>query len=484
MQLPVLSSRAFAARPSVARDKREKIFALPLTAIALAMFHASALAAAPIRVPVTKLTLKNGLAVILHEDRSVPRVYIGIRYGVGSSRETPGRTGFAHLFEHLMFEGSKNVPEGKFDQWLEAAGGSNNAYTSEDETFYYAEVPSSSAELPLFLESDRMGFFVDQLNPDLVDGQRDIVKNERRQSYENRPWGKASLLLPAVLWPPGHPYSWPVIGSMDDLTAASLDDVKSFFSRWYAPSNAILVVVGDFETAQMKQSIEKWFADVPPRGTVEKPKPAPHALRGEKRLVVEDPIAPLPKLTIAWPTVELFHADDALLDLAASVLTQGAGSRLTKRLVHELQIAQQVQAHQSSMERAGQFEIDVIPHPDVKLSRVLDIVDEELEKIAREGIRDDELQRARNQVEMSVADALDSLSRKAQRLASYEAFLGQPDSFERDLVRYRTATGPAVVDVIRRRLGRGRVVMSVVPAGRLDLAVINPSTRAKKGGAR
>lgn len=432
---------------------------------------------APIAVPYTKAKLKNGLTVILHEDHAVPRVHMSVRFSVGSGRETPGRTGFAHLFEHLMFEGSAHVPEGKFDQWLEAAGGENNAYTSEDETYYYEEVPSNSVELPLFLDSDRIGFFADKLVDNVVDKQRDIVKNERRQSYENRPWGKAELLLPEALWPKGHPYSWPVIGSMADLSAASIEDVRSFYGKWYAPENAILVVVGDFKPKEMMKLVEKWYGDVPARNggkPLDKPPVALHELRGEKRIVFEDEIAPLPKLSISWPTVHLFHPDDAALDLVSSVLTQGAGSRLQRRLVHELQIAQQVHAMQHSMQQAGQLEIEVIAQPGVNLRQILTVVDEELARLVKDGINDAELTRAKNQVETQVADSLDSLSGKAGKLSAYEAFLGEPDAFERDLARYRAATPASVVDVAKRRLGKGRVVMSVVPKGKLDLAVINP----------
>ena len=451
--------------------------ALGLT-VALAAASASA---GPIKVPYDKSTLKNGLTVIMHEDHSVPRVFMSVRYRVGSGRETPGRTGFAHLFEHLMFEGSAHVPEGKFDQWLEAAGGENNAFTAEDETYYYEEVPSNSFELPLFLDSDRMSTLVDKLAPGFVDGQRDVVKNEMRQSILNKPWGIGELLLPPALWPKGHPYSWPIIGSMDDLSAASVDDVKAFWTKWYAPENAILVIVGDFDTKSMKKSVEHWYSDVPGRGAVEKPKLAPASLRGEKRLISEDPLAPLPKVTIAWPSVQLFDPDDANLDLAASVLSSGAGARLQKRLVHDMQIAQNVSCFQHSMERAGEFQCEIIAQPDVKLTQILVVVDEEINKLKDGGIKEDELQRAKNQIETQTADALDSLSEQASRLSSYEAFLGEPDSFERDLGRYRAATPASVVDVIKRRLGKGRVVMSIVPKGKMELAVMNHS---KAGGAK
>jgi len=215
-----------------------------------------------IEVPYTQFALPNGLRVILHEDHSVPMVSVNMWYHVGSARERTGRTGFAHLFEHLMFMGSGHVKPGEFDQWLEAAGGDNNGSTENDRTNYWINVPANSLELALFLESDRMGYLLDTMTPKTVDAQRDVVKNERRQSVENRPYGTADVVLGEMLYPKGHPYHWPVIGYMEDLTAASYDDVVSFFKQYYAPSNASLVVGGDLDTAQARRMIEKWFGDV------------------------------------------------------------------------------------------------------------------------------------------------------------------------------------------------------------------------------
>src|SRR5436305_7254520 len=233
-----------------------------LLAAAMLLQQPAAPAAAAIDVPYTQFTLPNGLQVILHEDHTVPLVTVNVWYHVGSAREKPGRTGFAHLFEHLMFMGSGHAKYGVFDQLLESAGGTNNASTAEDRTNYYIDVPSNAVDLALFLESDRMGYLLDSMTPKTVDAQRDVVKNERRQSYENRPYGMAEVMMSEMLYPQGHPYHWPVIGYMEDLTAASYEDVVEFFKKFYAPSNASLVVAGDLQTPDARRLIEKWFGDV------------------------------------------------------------------------------------------------------------------------------------------------------------------------------------------------------------------------------
>src|SRR6187399_1924971 len=254
---------------------KKPLLAMAMTAVLILPTAAQQASAPPagaapkLSVPYTKFTLTNGLTVILHEDHSVPQVAVNVWYHVGSSREKFGRTGFAHLFEHLMFEGSKNVKEGEFDTLLEAAGGSNNGSTTNDRTNYVIDVPSNAIELALFLESDRMAYLLETMSPARVNGQRDVVKNERRQSYENRPYGMASIELDKMLWPAGHPYSWPTIGYMEDLTAASYDDVLQFFKRYYAPNNASLVVAGDIDLDAARKLVEKWFGEVPKGAEIE-----------------------------------------------------------------------------------------------------------------------------------------------------------------------------------------------------------------------
>jgi zinc protease len=381
-----------------------------------------------------------------------------------------------------MFEGSRNVPEGKFDEWLEAAGGTNNAWTSEDATYYFEEAPTNALELMLFLESDRLGFFVDQISDGLVDGQRDVVKNERRQSYENRPYGAAALASSALLWPNGHPYSWPVIGSMEDLSAANVDDVKRFFLTHYAPENCILILVGDFKTSRARALVQKWFDDVPSRGGRPAPALAPITLKGEKRAVFEDDVE-LPRVTITWPSAPLFTDDDTALDLTSSVLAGGESSRLVRRLVHEARLAQAVSARQGSREWASEYSIDVVAFPGTKLTDIVRIVDEEVARLVREGPTAAELQRAKTVAEADMVRSLDSLSGKASRMATWAMLTGDADRAEADLARTRKVSADDVKGVVQRTLGRGRLVVSVVPRGRLDLAVMNKVLPAF-GGAR
>ena len=280
-----------------------------------------------IDVPITQFKLDNGLNVILHEDHSLPTVSVNVWYHVGSGSEKPGRTGFAHLFEHILFEGSKHVPEGKFDQWLEEAGARNNGSTTEDRTNYFEDLPSNALELALFLESDRMGYLLDVVTPEHVDGQRDVVKNERRQRIENKPYGRIRVVLPGLLYPPDHPYSWSVIGSMEDLSAATDEDVKEFFRDFYGPNNASLVVAGDIQIDESRRLIEHWFSDVP-RGREPPKNTFPEtSLSIEKRVFFQDRVQ-LPMIHMAWHSPPIFAEDDADLDMLASILSDGKNSRL------------------------------------------------------------------------------------------------------------------------------------------------------------
>jgi zinc protease len=424
-------------------------------------------------IPYTQFTLPNGLDVILHEDHSVPLVAVDAWYHVGSAREKPGRTGFAHLFEHIMFEGSGHVPEGDFDSWLEAAGGDNNGSTDNDRTNYWETVPSNALELALFLESDRMGYLLDAMSPQKVDGQRDVVKNERRQSFENQPYGMAFLKLPEEVFPPGHPYHWPVIGSMEDLTAASYEDVVQFFKSYYGPNNTTLVVAGDIDPAEARRLVEKWFSDVP-RGAPVPPVSAPTpVLTSEKRLTLEDQVQ-LPRLYLAWLTPPFFHPGDEAMDVLARVLAFGKNSRLYKRLVYELQIAQDVSAGQNSGGLGSTFLITATAREGHSLPELEKVIAEELAKIKAEPPTSRELERAVNQIESAFYGALERVGGfggKADRLNLYEFYTGRPDYFTEDLARYTSLDARDLQSAARAYLrDDARVVLSVVPAGKKSLA--------------
>lgn len=426
-----------------------------------------------LKVAYEQFTLPNGLNVILHQDKTVPRISVNVWYHVGSGSEKPGRTGFAHLFEHILFEGSQHVPEGKFDEWLEAAGANNNGSTTEDRTNYYEDLPSNALDLALFLESDRMGFLLPSLTEKTVDGQRDVVKNERRQSYENRPYGKASLELSALLYPKDHPYSWPVIGSMADLSAASRQDVADFFTQYYTPANASLCISGDLDLAETRKAVEKWFSDVPAGKAKELVTVPPAVLTEEKRVVFEDRVQ-LPRLQMVWLTPPNFHPGNAELDLLASILAGGKNSRLYKRLVYELQIAQNVSAYQSSQKLSSEFTISATARPGVTLAQLEQVIEEEIEKIKTENPSQRELDRVKNQFEsdfISQIERAGGFSGKANQLNQYYFYTGNPDYFNEDLQRFKAVDVTDISAIARRYLkSNARVVMSVVPEGKKELA--------------
>jgi zinc protease len=415
--------------------------ALFLALVAAAPASAQTPTPAPkkIEVSYTQFALPNGLRVILHEDHSVPIATVNVWYHVGSARERTGRTGFAHLFEHLMFMGSGHVKPGEFDQWLEASGGENNASTGNDRTNYYINVPSNALELALFLESDRMGYLLDTMTPKTVDAQRDVVKNERRQSVENRPYGTASVVLGEMLYPEGHPYHWPVIGYMPDLTAASHEDVVAFFKKYYAPSNASLVVAGDIDPARTRALIEKWFNDVKAAPPPEPMTTPGVALTGVQKKTITDRVQ-LPRVYLAWLTPPHLAPGDAELDITADVLAGGKNSRLYKRLVYDMQIAQDVNAFQASAALGSSFQIIATPRPGHPVAELQTVIDEEVQKLQREPPTAHELERSLNQIEASFYNRMERLGGfggKADQLNSYFTETGNADWFNEDLSRYR-----------------------------------------------
>jgi len=417
-------------------------------------------------VPYTQFKLPNGLNVILHRDASVPVVSVNIWYHVGSANERPGRTGFAHLFEHVMFEGSMHVPEGSFDNWLEAAGGNNNGSTSSDRTNYYEDLPANALELALFLESDRMGFLLDDQAPDKINGQRDVVKNEKRQSVDNQPYGQAFIELAAMMYPSGHPYSWSTIGSMEDLTAASFEDVARFFRTYYVPSNASLVIAGDIDPAAARKLVEKWFSDVPagkPVPALSVPTPV---LDGVKKKTITDRVQ-LPRLYLSWHTPALLKPGDAEMDIVSNLLSGGKNSRLYRRLVYDLQIAQDVNAFQQSQALSSSYLIMATARPGQSLDKILAVIDEEIDKLRATGPEPREMTRALNQIEANFYRGMERVGGfggKANQLNSYYKAAGTPDYFQKDLDRYRAITAADIKAAVEKYLPKDRrVELSVVP---------------------
>ena len=451
-------------------------FRIPAFAALLGLLSASPavrLSAQSLRVPFETFTLPNGLQVIVHEDHSVPLVAVNIWYHVGSSDEQPGRTGFAHLFEHIMFMGSQHVPTGDFDKLLEAAGADNNGSTTEDRTNYYEDGPSNALPLMLWLDSDRMGFLLPEMTADKVDLQRGVVQNERRQSYENRPYGLAEENILRRLYPPEHPYNWPVIGSMTDLQAATLEDVRRFFGTYYTPNNATLVIAGDIAPREARRIAERYFGDIPRGPAVHRRAAWPVQLGSDVYATLEDRVQ-LPRVYDAWHTVRAFADGDATLDVLANVLSAGKSSRLYKRLVYELQIATDVVAFQDGGRIDGKFELFATARPGHDLNELQRVIDDELKRLAEQGPTAREVERAQNTFEaefLARMERVGGFGGKADQLNFYNYFVGTPDYFQKDLDRYRRVTPADVQQAVRRHLTEAhRVVLSVVPQGKLELA--------------
>lgn len=435
-----------------------------------------------ISVPYTRVVLPNGLNVLLHEDHTVPMVSVNMWYHVGSGNEKPGRTGFAHLFEHLMFEGSGNVPEGKFDEWLEAVGGNNNGSTNTDRTNYWENAPSNALELVFFIDSDRMGFLPDAMTQEKLDGQRSVVKNERRQSYENQPYGLSWEILAKNLYPEGHPYNWTTIGSMADLDAASFEDVIEFFRLYYAPNNASLAIAGDINIEETIKLVEKWYGEIP-RGKPVPPIDPPAAKLTEEKILLHEDNVQLPRLYMTWVTPAFYHPGDTEMDLLAKIFTSGKDSRLYKRLVYELQIAQDVIAFQNSNKLSSEFFIIATAKSGRTLEELKKVIQEEIDKIKAEPPSQRELQKVVNQTEAEFLDRLESVGGfggKADLLNQYYFYTGNPDYFNEDLNRYKGISPGDIRAMAQTYLpDNGRVILSIVPKGKTDLAV-----QKKEGGVK
>ena len=425
-------------------------------------------------IPFVRHTLDNGLDVLIHSDQNCPIVAVNVWYHVGSKNERPGRTGFAHLFEHLMFEGSEHHDRGFFHP-LQAAGALLNGSTNADRTNYWEVVPSNAIELAMWMESDRMGYLLPALTDAKFENQRDVVLNERRQQYENRPYGLAGMAIVAALYPPDHPYHWLTIGAAEDISAARIDDAREFFRTYYRPRNASLSIAGDVQPDEALRLAEHYFGELdagdalPPFTCT-----APDPRASEMRLILEDRVE-LPRLYLAWHSPALFATGDAELDLVAEVLASGKTSRLYRTLVFEQRIATEVAASQNSREVGSFFQIVATAAPGRTLVELERAITQEIDTFIQGGPTPVEMERCRAQAEAQFVYRLQTVGGfggKGDQLNAYNVFLGEPDYFDRDLARYREASAEALqraaADCLRQHT---RVVLSVVPKGRPELAL-------------
>jgi predicted Zn-dependent peptidase len=449
--------------------KSRRVLALVGAAVvASAVAGFGGVARADVAIPFTRAALPNGMTVILHEDHAVPTVVVNVSYNVGSRFEITRRTGFAHLFEHLMFMGTRRAPTKAFDAWMEAAGGWNNAWTSQDRTDYYDVGPPTALDLLVWLEADRLRDLGPLMTLEKLDAQREVVRNERRQTSENTPYGKVELRLPELMYGAQHPYHHPVIGSHADLEAATVEDVKDFFAKHYDPANASIVIAGDFDPKHAKDLVDRWFGTIPSRG----PAPDPGApgfsdtkttLTSVVRETIEDDVE-LPKVVMAWQSPKHFGPGDAELDLLGTSLATGKASRLYKALVYEQKLAQTVGATQESSVLGSRFTVDVIARPGVSLEKLEAAIDKELEKVRKTSLADEEVERAKNLIETSFVVRLEGVRERASLLNMYQAEVKDPGFAPKDLDRYRRATKEQIRTAAETYLvPNARVILRVVP---------------------
>ncbi len=409
-----------------------------------------------------KHKLSNGLEVILYKDNSLPIVSVNLWYRVGSSNEEKGKTGLAHLFEHMMFQGSENVPKEMHFKYIQEAGGTLNGSTSFDRTNYYETLPSNALELALWLESDRMGFLLPTLDNEKLENQREVVMNERLQRYDNQPYGRAWEILFSSLFPENHPYHWPTIGWMEDIKNYTLDDVKAFFQKFYAPDNASIVIAGDIEYESALDLTKKYFGEIKSEKINRSISVPEFELTSVKQIIYEDNVQ-FPRIYMMWKSDKLYAPDDAKLDFLSSTLSGTKNSRLYKRLVFEQQIALDVFAFQYSSQKDGEFIISATARPGVTLDSLKEIILDEIEKITHEGVLPLEIERAKNSLISDYIFSLQNLSSLADHLNNYNMVLGKPNSFIWDLNRYDSVSVDDVKSVATKYLTKPYVELRIVP---------------------
>lgn len=418
-----------------------------------------------------KYTLGNGLDVILHQDHSDPIVAVAIQYHVGSNREKPGKTGFAHLFEHMMFQQSENVGQDEFFKKIQGAGGTLNGGTSTDGTVYYEVVPKNAAELALWLESDRMGYLINTVTRSAFANQQDVVLNEKRQMVDNNPYGHNNYVIHKNLFPNGHPYNWQVIGEMEDLFNATVEDVKAFHQEFYLPNNATLAIAGDFEPEEMKSLVEKYFGEIPSGEKVEDMDPVPVTLEQTKRLYHEDNFAKTPLLTMVWPVVEQYHPDAYALNFLGQILGSGRKAPMYKVLVKEKKLTSRVSVYNSAMELAGKFTISVPGNAGTSLADAEAAVFEAFERFEQEGITETDLEKIKAGLETGFYNGISSVLGKSFQLARYSEYAGDPSFIVDDIENIRSVTIDDVWRVYEKYIrDQPFVLTSFVPKGQMALS--------------
>lgn len=434
------------------------------------MLVVTAMASAQINIKYEQYQLPNGLTVILHEDHSAPVTAAVVMYHVGSKNEKPKRTGFAHLFEHMMFQGSEHVADEEHFKLLQEVGANINGSTNEDVTNYFEVVPSNYLELALYLESDRMGFLLSAMTQEKLDNQRDVVKNERRQRVDNVPYGTADEKIAKAMFPAVHPYSWPVIGYMEDLSAAKMEDVKDFFRIYYAPNNACLSIAGDFTPAEVKPLIEKYFGSFERGRSFERPPMVAVTIPANIEMMFEDQVQ-LPRLYMTWHAPANFTREDAVLTVLGDILSSGKNSRLYKSLVFEKQVAQSVSASASSMEIAGLFQIEVTAKPEKTLTEMKTVVDGIMADVLKNGVTQKEIDKALTSTESRIINSAATVLGKSNTLANYFLQTGDANNINKQMDLYKGITPDEVLTVAKKYLTQPSMTLSVVPFGKPELAI-------------
>ncbi len=418
--------------------------------------------------------LTNGLDVILHEDKSDPIVSVAVQYHVGSNREEVGRTGFAYLFEHMLFQESQHVGQDQFDKKIEDAGGTLNGFTWQDGTGYFEIVPKNALEMALWMESDRMGFLLSTLTQESFENQQGVVQNEKRQGVDNRPYGHTRYVIDKLLYPENHPYNWQVIGSMEDLRNATLKDVHDFYKKWYGPNNSTLVIAGDFDKAQTKEWVEKYFGEIKPSGLVTDPNPQPVILSETKRAFHEDEFAKSPELNMVFPTIQKYKKDTYALNYLGRLLGRTKKAPLYKIIVEEEKLAPSVSSYQVDLEIAGAFYIRVRAFPDKNLTDVEKAIKDAFARFEEEGFTEKDLERTRIQIESGFYNRIASILRKSFQLAQYNEYVGSPGFITSDLQNYLDVTAEDVWRVYHKYIkDKPYVLTSFVPKGQVNLIAEN-----------